>query len=140
MRLCVIQTGRLRDPHITALRDEYGKRFARFGKLAISEQEPRGETPLWPKSARWRVALDERGTTFDSASFADQLRKWTMAHGETAFCIGEAYGHHPPTLALADARWSLGPLTLPHAIAHLLVVEQLYRAATILAGTGYHHA
>jgi 23S rRNA (pseudouridine1915-N3)-methyltransferase len=43
-------------------------------------------------------------------------------------------------LALADARLSLGSMVLPHQLAHLVLVEQIYRAATILAGTGYHHA
>jgi 23S rRNA (pseudouridine1915-N3)-methyltransferase len=140
MRLVLLQIGRLRDPHVTALRDEYVKRLGRFGSLTVIEREPKGEASLWPASTRWRVALDERGTTYDSPAFAKQLEKWTMSHGEVGFCVGEAYGHHAPTLAAANATWSLGALTLPHALAHVLVAEQLYRAATILAGTGYHHA
>jgi 23S rRNA (pseudouridine1915-N3)-methyltransferase len=139
MRLVVIQTGRLRDPHVAALRDEFAKRFARFGKLAIIEREPKGDKPLWPESARWKVALDERGEQFTSEAFAARLGEWTMRHGEVAFLVGEAYGHHAPTLATADRTMSLGSLVLPHQLAHLVLVEQLYRAATIRAGLPYHH-
>jgi 23S rRNA (pseudouridine1915-N3)-methyltransferase len=139
MRLTVVQTGRIRDAHLTALRDEYVKRFARFGKLQVVEIEPKAKASLWPASARWRVALDERGEALTSEALAARLAEWTMRHGEIAFLVGDAYGHHPPSLAEAQARLSLGPLTLPHQFAHLVLVEQLYRAATITAGTPYHH-
>ena len=140
MKLVVVQHGRLRDPQVTALRDEYLKRFRRFGSLIVIEREPKGDVPLWPESARWRVALDERGEQLGSEQLAQRLRKWTMGHGEVAFLVGDAYGHHAPTLAEADAKLSLGLMTLPHQLAHLLLIEQLYRAATILAGAPYHHA
>lgn len=139
MRLVVIQTGRLRDPHIAALRDEFVKRLTRFGKLTIIEQEPKGERPLWPSTARWKVALDERGEQLSSVALAERLGQWTMQHGEVAFLVGDAYGHHAQSLALADRRLSLGPLVLPHQLAHLVLIEQLYRAATIQAGLPYHH-
>lgn len=139
MRVVVVQTGRLRDANVTTLRDEFVKRFGRFGKLSIVEREPKGDKPLWPESARWKVALDERGEQFSSVQFAERLGEWTMRHGEVAFLVGEAYGHHAPTLALADRTLSLGPLVLPHQLAHLVLVEQLYRAATIRAGLPYHH-
>lgn len=139
MKIAVVQTGRLRDPHVAALRDEYVKRFGRYGKLEIHEREPKGDNPLWPAGARWRIALDERGDQLDSVAFAKRLERWSAAHGPLAFLVGEAYGHHAPSLALADARLSLGPMVLPHQLAHLVLVEQIYRAATILAGTGYHH-
>lgn len=140
MRLVVVQQGRLRDKHVESLRDEYVKRFARFGSLTITEKEPKGDELLWPRSARWRVVLDERGELLTSVQLAERVRKWTMAHGEVAFLIGDAFTTHAPSTALADSRLALGPLTFPHQLAHLLLVEQLYRAATILAGTGYHHA
>jgi 23S rRNA (pseudouridine1915-N3)-methyltransferase len=140
MRLVVIQQGRLRDRQIETLRDEYVKRFARFGSLTIQEKEPKGEEPLWPRSARWRVVLDERGELLTSVQLAERLRKWTMAHGEVAFLIGDAFTTHPASTTLADSRLALGPLTLPHQLAHLILIEQLYRAATIIAGTSYHHA
>lgn len=139
MRLSVVQHGRLRDPHVIALRDEYLKRFKRFGRLDLAERTPKGEAVLWPESARWKVALDERGELLDSPGLARRIQQWTMRHGEVCFLVGDADGHHAPTLAAADARLSLSPLVLPHQLAHLLLIEQIYRAATILAGTPYHH-
>lgn len=138
MKWTVVQTGRLRERRILALRDEYVRRFRRYGALAIVEREPAGAAPLWPPEARWRIALDERGELLDSMAFARRLERWSAAHGPLAFLVGGAEGHHAPTLALADARLSLSPLTLPHRLAHLLLVEQLYRAAAILAGDPYH--
>ncbi|MEK7412587.1 MAG: 23S rRNA (pseudouridine(1915)-N(3))-methyltransferase RlmH [Planctomycetota bacterium] len=139
MKITVVQTGRLRDPHVAALRDEYVKRFGRFGKLEVVEREPKGDTPLWPTGARWRIALDERGEQYDSPVFAKRLERWSASHGPLAFLVGDSYGHHAPSLALADSTMSLGKMVLPHQLAHLVLVEQIYRAATIQAGTGYHH-
>lgn len=140
MRVTVVQTGRLRDAHVVALRDEYVRRFARFGRLAVVEAEPPKKGVLWPTSARWKVVLDERGQAPGSEGLARLLREWTMRHGEVAFLVGDAYGHHAPSRDTADSVLSLGPSVLPHQLAHLVLVEQLYRAATILAGTPYHHA
>lgn len=139
MRLVVVQSGKLKDAHVIALRDEYVKRFRRFGSLTVVESARSGAA-LWPGSSRWKVALDERGQTPGSEALAQLLRQWTMRHGEVAFAIGAAHGHDAATLDSADAKLSLGPMTLPHQLAHLVLVEQLYRAATILAGTPYHHA
>ncbi|MCS6970849.1 MAG: 23S rRNA (pseudouridine(1915)-N(3))-methyltransferase RlmH [Planctomycetota bacterium] len=138
MRWLVVQTGRLRDPRIVALRDEYVQRFQRFGRLEVIEREPAGPGTLWPPAARWRIALEERGELLATAALAQRLAQWSAAHGPLAFLLGDAEGHHPPSLAAADARLSLSPLTLPHRLAHLVLVEQLYRCASLLAGLPYH--
>jgi 23S rRNA (pseudouridine1915-N3)-methyltransferase len=140
MRLHLIQNGRLRDPHLLALRDEYCKRFRRFGALTILEREPRGAHGCWQELKAWKVLVDEHGEQWSSPEFARRLETWSMQHGDIAFAIGAAEGHDPATRAAADCCWSLGSLVLPHQLAHLLVVEQCYRAATILAGLPYHKA
>src|SRR6185312_7184015 len=83
------------------------------------------------------VALDGRGSTWSSEQLAEQLKRWRMDGRDLAFLIGGADGHADPVLQRADQRWSLGPLTLPHMLVRLLVAEQLYRAATIVAGHPY---
>jgi 23S rRNA (pseudouridine1915-N3)-methyltransferase len=138
LKLVVVQRGRLRDRQIEALRDEYLKRFRRYGTLNVVETERDGEA-FWPKSARWKVLMDERGDQPTSEELSKLLREWTMRHGEVAFAVGGAHGHGEATARLANARLSLGRLTLPHQLAHLVLVEQLYRAASILAGSPYHH-
>jgi len=140
MRLMVVQQGKIKDANVLTLRAEFLKRFQRYGSLMVVEKEPKGATVLWPSSSRWKVLLDERGDTPTSEQLAKLLRKWTMAHGEVAFLVGDAYGPHAPTKATADVSLALSALTLPHQLAHLLLIEQLYRAASILAGSPYHHA
>lgn len=140
MRLVIVQWGgRLREPAIAGLCEEYRTRFRRFGSLTVEEREADAPGP-WPRGARWKVALDEGGRSRTSVELARALREWTMRHGEVAFAVGGAHGLPRAVLASSDERLALGPLTLPHQLAHLLLSEQLYRAATILAGSPYHHA
>ncbi len=86
------------------------------------------------------VALDGRGSSWSSEELAAQLGRWRMHGRDLAILIGGPDGHAPAVLARAEQRWSLGPLTLPHMLVRLVVVEQLYRAATMLAGHPYHRA
>ncbi|MBN8481611.1 MAG: 23S rRNA (pseudouridine(1915)-N(3))-methyltransferase RlmH [Xanthomonadales bacterium] len=92
-----------------------------------------------PKDAHV-VALDGRGKTWSSEDLASELAGWRMQGRDLAFVIGGPDGHAAEVLARAAQRWSLGPLTLPHMLVRLVVVEQLYRAATIVAGHPYHRA
>lgn len=84
------------------------------------------------------VALAEEGETLGSAAFASALER--RAGDRLAFVIGGADGLEPSLKAAASWRLSLSPLTLPHELARLLLVEQLYRARSILAGGPYHRA
>jgi 23S rRNA (pseudouridine1915-N3)-methyltransferase len=86
------------------------------------------------------VALDGRGKPWSSEDLALQLGQWRMLGRDLAILIGGPDGHAADVLARADQRWSLGPLTLPHMLARLVVVEQLYRATSIIAGHPYHRA
>jgi 23S rRNA (pseudouridine1915-N3)-methyltransferase len=86
------------------------------------------------------IALDGRGTPWSSEQLATQLGGWRMAGRDLVVLIGGPDGHAPAVLQRADQRWSLGPLTLPHMLVRLVVAEQLYRAAMIVAGHPYHRA
>ena len=87
------------------------------------------------------VCLDRQGEQLTSAEFAARITKFR--DGGTpglAFLVGGAEGLAPEVLAKADLKLSLGAMTLPHGLARILLAEQLYRAATILAGYPYHRA
>lgn len=84
------------------------------------------------------VALDGRGKPWTSEELAEQLAAWRMSGRDLAFLIGGPDGHARSVLEHADQRWSLGPLTLPHMLVRLLLVEQLYRANSLLKGHPYH--
>jgi 23S rRNA (pseudouridine1915-N3)-methyltransferase len=90
-----------------------------------------------PKGAR-RVVLDERGTRATTVQLAERLRVWRGDGRDVAFLIGGADGLDPALKAAADEMLRLSDLTLPHALARVLLAEALYRAWTVLQGHPYH--
>jgi len=90
-----------------------------------------------PKGARV-IALDERGKDQTTQQLATQLANWRQEGIDIAFLIGGADGLDASLKENAQALWRLSSLTLPHAMARVLLVEQLYRAWTILQGHPYH--
>ena len=131
---------------------EYRKRLGRELPLELIEIRPpvrgrdlkramaeEGEALLAavPRDARV-IALDGRGSAWSSERLAQHLQQWRMDGRDLALLIGGAEGHADAVLHRADQRWSLGPLTLPHMLVRLVVAEQLYRAAMIVAGHPYH--
>ncbi len=90
-----------------------------------------------PKGA-WIVALDERGETWSSQQLAERLGRWQQSGRDVALLVGGADGLDPDLRAKADLRVALSAMTLPHGLVRVFVVEQLYRAATLLQGRAYH--
>ena len=86
------------------------------------------------------VSLDGRGRAWSSEQLGQRLEHWRQQGRDLAFLIGGPEGHAPEVIAAADESWSLGPLTLPHMIVRLVLAEQLYRAASLLANHPYHRA
>jgi 23S rRNA (pseudouridine1915-N3)-methyltransferase len=87
------------------------------------------------------VGLDERGENLDSPALAGLMREW-RAEGRTAayFIVGGADGLAPSLLERAQVRMAFGRATWPHQLVRIMLLEQIYRAATILAGHPYHRA
>ena len=87
------------------------------------------------------VTLDERGENVDSAALARRLGQWRdQATAQTIFVIGGADGLSPDLQGKAKIRVAFGAATWPHQMVRVMLLEQLYRAATILAGHPYHRA
>ena len=105
---------------------------------AISEEGARVLMAL-PKNAHV-ICLDGCGKPFSSEQLARRLEAWRQAGRDLAFLVGGPEGHAPQVVAAAHESWSLGPLTLPHMHVRLIVAEQLYRAASLLANHPYHRA
>lgn len=141
-------------PWVSAGYQEYEVRLPRHCPLLLQEIEPgrrgQGTDPgraRQDESARllnalasdsWVVALDMGGKPWSTEQLAQQLERWMQAGRDVEFMIGGPEGLDPNCLARADQRWSLGPLTLPHPLARVVLVEQLYRAWTILSNHPYH--
>ncbi len=105
------------------------------------QQQQEGEKLLRQVGDRdFLILLDERGRAYRSLELADYLQQQMLAsRPQLSFAIGGAYGFSEAVYARADAQLSLSPLTFSHQMIRLLLVEQLYRALTILRGEPYHH-
>ena len=145
MRLVVVAVGRVKDRALRAVLDDYLSRLRRM--VPCDEIElPAGPQPkLAAQLARATagatvIALEAGGRGWKSAEFARELgRCASRDKGIVAFLIGGADGLPPDVSAQAHHRWSLSALTFPHRLARLVLVEQLYRAMTILRGEPYAH-
>jgi len=160
MRIVVAAVGRLKHGPETELAERYRKRAAQTGRslglrdLEIIEiRESRAAEPgkrmleesialanVIPAGAV-TVLLDERGENIDSASFAGMIAKWRANdRAAVVFLIGGADGLAASLREKATLRLSFGAATWPHQMVRVMLLEQLYRAATILAGHPYHRS
>lgn len=90
-----------------------------------------------PKRAR-AIALEVSGQAWSTEQLAGELRGWLASGQDIALLVGGADGLSDACLAGAQGRWSLSPLTFPHALVRVILAEQLYRAWTLLQGHPYH--
>jgi 23S rRNA (pseudouridine1915-N3)-methyltransferase len=86
------------------------------------------------------VALDERGEQWSTAELAKTLQQWQAAQKNIALIIGGAEGLAPSVRSTASQVWSLAKLTLPHQLVRVIVIEQIYRAWSLLGNHPYHRA
>jgi len=156
MRLHLCAVGRLRTGPERDLIDDYLARLERTGRplglgpVSENEIEDRkgggmaAEATLLARTVPEGAALcvlDERGKVLSSPEFAQALAGWRDGgRQDAAFVIGGADGVDPALRARADLVISLGRMVWPHMLVRVMLAEQLYRAATILAGSPYHRA
>jgi 23S rRNA (pseudouridine1915-N3)-methyltransferase len=111
----------------------------RKGAAADAAKDVEGEKILSrARSSELLVLLDERGRQMSSRDLSGMLNDWQNAGQDIAFVIGGADGVSDPVRQRADLTWSLSTHTLPHGLARVLFIEQLYRAWSILSGHPYH--
>ncbi len=160
MRIVVIAIGRLKQGPERELAERYRDRFDDIGRklgfrsLEIHEipesrareaaarmaDEAAAISALIPDKSSI-IALDERGETIDSASFARHLGRWRDESVPTAvFLIGGADGLSPELRRKVKLSVAFGKATWPHQMVRVMLLEQIYRAATILSGHPYHRA
>lgn len=153
MRLVIAAVGHKMPDWVAAGCSEYIKRMPRELPLSVVEikPEPRGSktreqltaaeksriTPAIAGCGRI-IALDERGQDLTTQQLAQRLEHWMREGGDTAFLIGGADGLDPELKTGADEMIRLSSLTLPHAMARLVLCEQLYRAISVIRNHPYH--
>lgn len=153
-RIRLLLVGELKAPWALAACAHYSEALARYvrveqtvlrdarkAKDPARRRDAEGQSILAALSPRDRViGLDERGRTFDSKGLAAKLSAWLDDPGRApCFVVGGPYGYGDAARARFDETLGLGPYTLPHELARVLLFEQLYRGMTILAGHPYHH-
>ncbi len=153
MKLIIVAVGQRMPDWAQTAYDDYAKRFPPDCRVEVKtvKTEPRGSKTLetllaaervrieaaLPKGARV-VALDERGTQLTTVALAKHLRDWQMGGDDVALIIGGPDGLDPAFKAAAHLRIRLSDMTLPHALARVLLIEQLYRAWSVNANHPYH--
>ena len=156
MRVHLCAVGRLRAGPERDLVADYVQRFDRTGRplglgpLTEHEVEDKRGGGMESEAALLERAIptgalictmDERGRLMSSPEFADLLARWRdSGRQDVAFVIGGADGIAPALRERADASISFGKMVWPHLLVRVMLAEQLYRAAGILAGTPYHRA
>ena len=150
MLIRLVWVGRTRDAAAAAWVEEYRKRIGRYGPVEIIEiKDAAGkgaaraarESRDLAKAISGKglvVALDETGRGLSSQEFASFLGKTTEERGEISFLLGGSEGLDPELLALARERLALSRMTFTHEMARVILMEQIYRAFSILKGTPYH--
>lgn len=156
MKARLIATGERAPSWVAQGFAEYQKRLSHWLPLELVEIEPglrgKGRDPKRAIEEEGRrvlaalprnpyvVALDVPGRQLSSEQLSQRLEHWRTQGRDMAFLIGGPEGHAAEVSAVADEKWSLGPLTLPHMLVRLVVAEQLYRAAAMIANHPYHRA
>jgi 23S rRNA (pseudouridine1915-N3)-methyltransferase len=139
VKLTILAVGKLKDAWVAAGCDEYARRLK--GKVPLETLEVKDASALDRKIPPGHLvwALDERGKQLSSDELAGELKRH-MNQGAKgiSFLIGGADGLPQAMIERAHFRWSLSRLTLPHRLARLILVEQLYRAVSINRGEPYH--
>ena len=135
MKYTVVAVGKVRPPYADDV-EHYRKMLGGHARVEIVEVREDEQVERRIPERAHRVLLDSRGRTYDSEAFARWLEDRRQAGRDVCFVIGGADGI---ALERRDETLSFGPMTFPHQLARVLLLEQLYRAHKILAREPYHH-
>ncbi|HEX3321451.1 MAG TPA: 23S rRNA (pseudouridine(1915)-N(3))-methyltransferase RlmH [Terriglobales bacterium] len=144
MKIKIAWIGRTKESSIQALTDEYLKRISRYAEVEgtpLKDEEHVLALARGPRNQAksFLTLLDSRGKQFSSEEFAQFLRKREESSSQPLlFAIGGADGFGDEIRTAAGLTLSLGKFTMPHELARVVLLEQVYRACTILAGHPYH--
>ena len=153
MMFHIVAVGRVRDPNLRAMCEDYAARVSRYSKLRIHEipdgarrskepatvlrEEAAALLKAVPANARL-IALVRGGEQCGSRRFASRLNEWRESGRDLVFLIGGAYGLDTAVRERCEVELSLSHMTFPHEVARLMLLEQIYRGNTILKGEPYH--
>jgi 23S rRNA (pseudouridine1915-N3)-methyltransferase len=140
VRLVVISVGKARPPFVDDV-EHYGRllsRHARLEQVELPEGDDLAILRRIPAGAHV-CALERTAKALTSEGLAELIAERRMSRADLAFVVGGPFGLQEEVLGRADRKLSFGPLTLPHQLARVVLLEQLFRAHKILAGEPYHY-
>jgi len=135
VRYTVLAVGKVKPPYADDVA-HYERLLRRQARVEVIEVADDDAVARRIPERSFVSLLDDRGRAYDSEAFAGWLEERRQAGRDVCFVVGGAYGTE---LERCDHRLSLGPMTLPHQLARVVLLEQLFRAHKILAGEPYHH-
>ncbi len=139
LRVSVICQGRLKEPYYIAACREYIKRLGAFCKAEVTELAEDGDVVGRIPRGAYVIALCVEGEKLSSPALAALLEKQAnLGRSHICFLIGGSEGLPPAAKEASDLRLSMSDMTFPHHLARVMVLEQIYRALSINAGTKYH--
>jgi len=141
MKVTLAVVGRLKESYLLEAEEEYRKRLRPYCTLAVHEAKDEAALLAAVPANAHLYAFDERGVSMSSLAFARDIIGHEQQHGGGApvvFAIGGADGHSDAVRKRARKLLSFGQLTIAHRLVRVLVLEQIYRGYSILAGSPYH--
>ena len=139
LSITVLGVGTLKEQYLRDAIKEYSKRISGYAKLTVKETaNDRELIPLLPKKA-YKIALCIEGKQLSSEELSKKVSDATVnGFSEIVFVIGDSDGMGEDVKALCDFRLSFSKMTFPHQLMRVILLEQIYRAFTIISGGKYH--
>ena len=151
LKVNIIAVGSIKEKYLTDAINEYLKRLSRYASVSIVEIEEKTQSSdirlkkeqeglaILKKARGYIIALDGGGVQLSSVDFSKKIDDIALSgDSEISFVIGGSNGHSEQVLRFADMRLSFGKMTYPHQLFRVMLLEQIYRAFSIRAGTPYH--
>ncbi len=145
MRIRIMVAGKPALDHAKRGVEDYLRRLRRYGNVELvvlkaGDSEAVSANLLAKSEGHLRIALDERGEALTTREWADAFEQWEQRGDikNVSFLIGASDGHTPALRQASDRVWQLSSLTLQHEIALVVLLEQIYRVATLRKGEPYH--
>jgi 23S rRNA (pseudouridine1915-N3)-methyltransferase len=150
MKVRIIVASKIKDKEYLSLYNEFSKRLTPYLKCELIDFKIPDRIDIekslileadklyYLSEGYYRIALDVGGKQIDTVEFSNNFSKWKDEGKNVAFLIGSAYGLNDNLKKKVDVLFSLSKLTMAHKIAFLVLIEQVYRAVTIINGHPYH--
>jgi len=138
MKIDIVCIGKVREKFFRDAVEKYLTRLRRFVQIDVSETDDASKIEGLLEGKDFVIILDEKGKEMDSFQFAELMRNLSLSKKNVCFVLGGWKGLDDEIKKKANLVWSLSKLTFPYQLARLLLLEQIYRAFTIIKGIDYH--